>query len=433
VIRRRVTTPEAAPRSARLFTLVFALLAALVASVSPVTAAPAVSRVVNPNPVDWTPHITDGQVWAMAVVGTTVIVGGDFTTATSADSHTSYDRWFLMAFSLSTGQVTGFSPWLDGPVYALAAGPDNTVYVGGDFTEVNDSHVRGIARLNVATGDVVGGFTASLGSSGGDVRALVVGGSWLYVGGRYTMINGTRRAGLARLNARTGALDTGFDARLAAPELGKVKVEDLAVSPDGRRLIAIGALTDAMGAYRPQLAMFDLSGPQVRLAPWFTYAYEPRCRLQFDTYVRAVDFAPDGSYFVVVATGRMTKPGYLCDAAARFETGGVGEHRPTWINYTGGDSLYAVSVTGSAVYVGGHQRWLNNPQGRETAGPGAVERPGIGAIDPASGRALSWNPTRSRGEGLRAFVVTSRGLLVGSDTDVLAHEYHARIGLFPFA
>jgi hypothetical protein len=46
---------------------------------------------------------------------------------------------------------------------------------------------------------------------------------------------------------------------------------------------------------------------------------------------------------------------------------------------------------------------------------------------------MSWNPTRSRGQGMRAFVVTSRGLLVGSDTDVLAHEYHARIGLFPIA
>ena len=53
------------------------------------------------------------------------------------------------------------------------------------------------------------------------------------------------------------------------------------------------------------------------------------------------------------------------------------------------------------------------------------------SIDPITGRALAWNPTRTRGEGVRAFAVCPRGLLVGSDTDQLGHEHHARIGLFP--
>ena len=46
--------------------------------------------------------------------------------------------------------------------------------------------------------------------------------------------------------------------------------------------------------------------------------------------------------------------------------------RPTWINYTGGDTLHSVSATGAAVYVQGHQRWLNNKFGVNDAGPGAV-------------------------------------------------------------
>jgi hypothetical protein len=33
--------------------------------------------------------------------------------------------------------------------------------------------------------------------------------------------------------------------------------------------------------------------------------------------------------------------------------------------------------------------------------------------------------------GVRVFVVTPRGLLVGSDTDRLGQEYHGRIGMFP--
>ena len=138
---------------------------------------------------------------------------------------------------------------------------------------------------------------------------------------------------------------------------------------------------------------------------------------------------------MVAATGRASSPTKLCDSAARFETAGAGRHRPTWVQRTGGDSLYAVAVTGAAVYVGGHQRYLDNPYGSDAKGPGpgAVSRLGIGAVSPTTGRALAWNPTRARGVGVRAFLVTPRGLLVGSDTDQLGHEYHGRIGMFPLS
>ena len=144
-------------------------------------------------------------------------------------------------------------------------------------------------------------------------------------------------------------------------------------------------------------------------------------------------FSPDGSYFVVAATGRASSPHTLCDSAARFETGGTGRHNPTWVQRTGGDSLYAVAVTGAAVYLGGHQRYFDNPYGTDAKGPGpgAVARPGIGAVSPRTGRALTWNPTRARGVGVRVFVAVPRGLLVGSDTDQLGKEYHGRIGFFP--
>ena len=86
---------------------------------------------------------------------------------------------------------------------------------------------------------------------------------------------------------------------------------------------------------------------------------------------RGVDFSPDGSYFVVVTSGGPNGTVGLCDAAARFETANVSATAaPTWINWTGGDSLYSVAATGAAVYVGGHQRWLDNPFGQNSAGPG---------------------------------------------------------------
>ena len=122
----------------------------------------------------------------------------------------------------------------------------------------------------------------------------------------------------------------------------------------------------------------------------------------------------------------------MCDAAARFETANVSANAaPTWINWTGGDSLFSVAITGPAVYVGGHQRWLDNPQGFDSAGPGAVSRPGIGAINPVTGRALAWNPTKSRNHGTMVLYATPQGLWVGSDGEEFGHEDHAGIGFAP--
>ena len=50
-----------------------------------------------------------------------------------------------------------------------------------------------------------------------------------------------------------------------------------------------------------------------------------------------------------------------------------------------------------AVYVGGHQRYLDNPLGSDAngPGPGAVARVGIGALSPTTGKALPGTPPSS--------------------------------------
>ena len=64
-------------------------------------------------------------------------------------------------------------------------------------------------------------------------------------------------------------------------------------------------------------------------------------------------------------------------------------------------------------------------------GPGAVSRPGIGAINPATGLALAWNPTKERGVGGKDLYVASQGLWVGSDTNRVGGETRRRIALMP--
>ncbi|WP_432831215.1 PKD domain containing protein [Dactylosporangium sp. CA-092794] len=414
------------------------LAAAVTALAAFAVALPASAALNQPAPVsidpaDFTPNVLDGEVRAFAVVGDAVVVGGDFTTVTDARRKVRYKRNNLFAYRAATGEILPFAPEPDAPVLSLATGPNNTVYAGGSFQRIAGGPQRGLAQLSLADGRRVEAFAAPI--NWGDVRSVIAAGQWVYAAGSFSRIGTADRVGLARVNATTGAVDPGFDLKLAAPHLTRVKLEDLALTPDGTRLAAVGAVEQAAGQWRAQVVMVDVpaTGP-ARLADWYTDAYTRPCRAGFETYLRGIDFDPTGTYATIVATGRKWGDQLMCDTAARFDLRGTGMHRPLWVNWTGGDSLYSVADTGAAVYVGGHQRWMDNPQGHETAGPGAVARPGIAAIDPVTGKATTWNPKRvPRGVGARALLATPQGLLVGSDTERIGNEYHARLALLPLA
>ena len=141
------------------------------------------------------------------------------------------------------------------------------------------------------------------------------------------------------------------------------------MTADGTRMVAIGNFKLADGLLRDQVVQIDLTGAAASVATdWATSRYAPYCfNWAFDSYVRGVSFSPDGSYFVVNATGGGVT-GTLCDAEVRWETNATGaDVQPTWIDETGGDTVWAVTVTDSAVFVGGHQRWSNNPLGSDYA------------------------------------------------------------------
>src|SRR5699024_2943932 len=126
-----------------------------------------------------------------------------------------------------------------------------------------------------------------------------------------------------------------------------------------------------------------------------------------------------------------------CDTASRWESDVTGtDVQPTWVDYTGGDTLLSVEVTESAIYVGGHQRWQNNSFAADRVGPGAVARPGVAALDPVNGLPFSWNPMRiPRGEGALELVATDAGLWLGSDTEFIGNRKYRRerVAFFPLA
>jgi hypothetical protein len=414
---------------------------------SPVGAVNAAQdRVVGAVPGTNSPHALDGRVFALTQVGSTVLAGGSFTQVQPYNRSTTYNLPYVVAFDATTGAVnTAFTPQLDGQVETLQPGPTaGTVYVGGAFNTSRGVTAKGLVLLNVSNGNRVAGF-ASIPMNGvvQSVRRL---GSRLFVAGTFKTFAGQPRGGIASVNASTGAVDSFVTSQVLTNHnwteanggaKAAVGVNKIDISPDGSRLVGIGNFKTVDGLPRDQIAMWDLTGAAaVVRANWRSRGYEAACySWAFDSYVRDVDFSPDGSYFVVASTGGGIDT--LCDTAARFETAGSGDDvQPTWVDYAGGDSLLSVAITGTVVYVGGHQRWMNNPDGNDAPGGGSVPRPGIAALDPVSGMPLTWNPGRNpRGAGAYALLATAAGLWVGSDTNWIGDTDYRRdrIAFFPLA
>ena len=402
----------------------------------PSSAAPiAHPTVVQEGPTSWTPHIEDGDgvsnaaVYAVEQLGSTIYTGGNFQRVANSARTETLSRSHIMSFNATSGAIASFNPQFNGIVWAIEA-VGSSVYVGGEFTSVNGVARRGLVKLDAVTGAIDPSFQPPIKS--GNVTEI------RSVAGRL-IIGGTFPKKLAALNPATGA-DTGY---INVPISGKVasnagptKVYRFAVDPSGTKLVAVGNFTSVGNSTRWQAFMLDLGSTSATLSSWYYQPLENRCSSSSTpAYLRDVDFSPDGSYFAIVSAGYVVQSGGLdrdlCDATARFETNIANPIRPTWINYTGGDTLHSVAISGAAVYVQGHQRWLDNKFGRDSAGAGAVSRPGIGAISPGLGTALSWNPGKSRDVGGKDFLVTSSGLWVGSDGSRFDGKYRHGIAFCP--
>jgi beta-propeller uncharacterized protein DUF5122 len=390
------------------------------------SASPAVP-LVSTNPVNYTPNITNGAAYKSAQANGTLYVGGSFTSVTATNGAT-FTRNHILSFNASTGAVSSFAPNVNGAVWAIVPS-GSSLYIGGTFTSVNGIARRGLAKIDATTGAVDQSFNAGL-TSGSVTEAALVNGRLI--------ISGTFPKKILAVSPASGA-NTGYInvavTGTVADNAGPTEVYRFAVNPAGTRLVGVGNFTTVGGKTRYRAFMLNLDAA-VTVSDWWYAPLQQRCAADSLTdYMRDVDFSPDGSYFVFVSTGYVPLSGQigiaLCDAAARFETSIMTPARPTWINYTGGDTLHSVAVTDAAVYVQGHQRWLDNPQGRDNAGPGAVSRPGIGAINVSTGKALAWNPTKDRGVGGKDLLVTSAGLWVASDTAHIGHETRMRIALLP--
>jgi hypothetical protein len=401
---------------------------------------PSHPSVVSTDPSNLTPHLaadTTGvrpRVLAYGEIGDTMYVGGIFHNIDDRRRQTTVARDYLFSFDISTGDIGSFAPDVNGPVWAIVTTGD-AIYIGGDFTEVNGVPQRALAKLDPVTGAVDPTFDSPFGT--GRVTEMRM------VRGRLVVAGSFPRK-LIALNPTTGNgtqyIPTDLEITGSVPLTNEnTNVFKFAVDPSQTHLVAVGNFTQVDGAQRVRAFMLDLGDTSATLSPWWYPPFATKCATNSasrQSYLEDIDFSPDGSYFVFASTGFVPSTTsqigtMVCDAAARFETSIMSPSRPTWINYTGGDTLHSVVATGAAVYVQGHSRWLDNPFGRDSAGPGSVARPGGGAIDPVTGQALPWNPVMANNVGGFDFLVTSSGLWLGRDGTRIGGEYHRGIAFMP--
>ena len=356
--------------------------------------------VVTDDPADWTPDILDGQVNAVLQMGTKVIVGGQFTQVRRHGFAQIFTRNNIFAFDMNTGIIDQtFVPQLNGTVEALAAGPDGqSVYAGGSFNSVNgDTGIRRLVRLSIANGQAVAGFRPNPSAA---VLDLVIRGAWLYVSGQFQTIGGTSRGALARLDPSTGAVDSNLNLPFSGPgNGGGLSARKIDVTPDGTKLVAIGNFSLLAGQPRTQMAIIDLppTGPatvsswQTTMTPFVDSGQPDRDVVLFR--VRDLD-----ARHRHLARRPVFRPRHdrrvPSESALRFCVSlvdGRGGTEPTALvgRLVGRRHVLGRRITGPAVYVGGHPRWMNNPYLGDNPGPGAVPREGVAALDPVNGLPLS--------------------------------------------
>jgi outer membrane protein assembly factor BamB len=168
-----------------------------------ITAAVAGTPVASPTP-DRTVGF-DGMVFATSYVGSTLYVGGEFQNAVV--SGRKVPRAHLAAIDVRTGALLPWAPVTNATVRALTAA-GSWLYIAGGFERVGGQPRAGLSNVDLRTG-AVGPLRHTV---QGTPYALANAAGRLYLGGRVSGIDGRPVPNLAAFSLATGALDPTFRA-----------------------------------------------------------------------------------------------------------------------------------------------------------------------------------------------------------------------------
>ena len=250
--------------------------------------------------------------------------GGDFTSVGATK------RAYLARIDLTTGRLDPtFTPFLNGSVNALELSEDGTtLYVGGRFTNVNGAGRRLAAALLVPSGQLTA-FDPDV--DGFEVLAMDQRGGRVVLGGQFTKVGRMPMANAARVDADTGAVNALFTPNPNAA------VRDVDTLANGNVIIAGDFTTVNVVTARSYLAEL---GPNGGAQPW-----QPNP----PSFVVDGAVSADGTTYYAGITG----PGGAGNAVEAYTRAGDG--RRLWRTEGDGDvQAISVSPDGETIYVGGH-------------------------------------------------------------------------------
>ncbi len=289
----------------------------------------------------------DGVAWTQRVIGNTVYVGGNFTTARPAGSAPGVNtvaRANLLAYDITTGNlINSWAPTTNGDVLSIVPSPDNTrLYIGGSFTQVNGQIRNRIAAIDRATGNLIGSFQPKPDAT---VRAIVATNDTVYIGGLLSAVGGVTRTRVAAVQASDGALLSW------APVAAGGSVHSMIMSPDGTQ-----------GDHRRCLHHDErLDQPRLR----------PGCGRPADRRVPAVPReqpdpqrrrrTPRSPASPPTPTASTSPASSSAPAAtSRVSPGSTGRPSPrTWVEDCHGDT-YGTFPKGDVIYVASHAHYCGN-------------------------------------------------------------------------
>ncbi len=236
----------------------------------------------------------NGEINALAVSGTNLYAGGGFTDAAGIATADSVARWNGSAWSALGSNIAGTDGALKGYVTDLAVS-GNDLYVGGGFTNVAGIATADfIAKWNGSTWSALGSNGSGNGALNNSVGVIAVSGSDLYVGGKFDNAAGIATADdVAKWNGSTwsalgsngsgdGALNGNVDALAVSgtdlfvgggfTDAASIATADYVAKWNGSAWSALGANGSGNGALNDWVYGLAISGTNLYMGGWFTDA-----------------------------------------------------------------------------------------------------------------------------------------------------------------
>jgi len=239
------------------------------------------------NITGWNPNVTGARVNAIEVSNKTIYIGGLFTKINVPGQGPEETRTNLAALDSATGKVNpSWNPTATGQVRALKV-RDAVVYVGGDFTFINNVPRNALAAINIEDGTVLEKWDPNVSSGNKQVHALAVNGSTVYVGGNFTTVGGQPHKSLVAINAVSGMPIATWTPDVVTSD-GTTQGTVRSLELDGSTVYLGGEFNGVDGATRTNVAA-------VRAADGFPTGWIPEATAPSGTTVSITALEVDGT------------------------------------------------------------------------------------------------------------------------------------------